>query len=242
MTKDSLGKLYDRFTPDERFRLAIEALVRGDEEEVQRLRDTCPREIYRMTELAYRDRVTRSMEMTMGVCLDLVPHLAQLWMIRGFREALPLTYNACEDVAVLAYLDGHKAGSKHAWQTAGKIGEPPPGWEQGGKEDEDPVTEENLQRITGCLDKVREGFLGSLRELERCIASEALTIWEAFAGFCEEELLLEPEKLVKVWFEPILPEIEKLMSLPDLPEVDPEGLKEYEATLRRVWSKLVRSD
>ncbi len=239
MKKDSLGKLYDRFTPDERFRLAIEALVRGDEEEVQRLRDTCPREIYRMTELAYRDRIMRSMEMTMGVCLDLVPLLAQLKMVEAFRETLPLSYNWCEDVAVLAYLDGHEAGSKHAWQTAGKIGEPPPGWEEGG---EDPVTDEDLQRITEPLDKVREGFDGSLRKLERGIASEALTIWEAFAGFCEEELLLGPEKLVKVWFEPIVPEIEKLKNLPDPPDADPKALKEYEASLRQVWSKLVRSD
>jgi hypothetical protein len=37
---------------------------------------------------------------------------------------------------------------------------------------------------------------------------------------------------VKVWFEPILPEIQKLKSLSDSPEADSEGLKEYESTLR----------
>lgn len=47
---------------------------------------------------------------------------------------------------------------------------------------------------------------------------------------------------MKVGFEPMLPEIEKLKTLQDLPEANLEGLKEYEATLRRVWSKLVRSD
>ena len=45
-TKKALGRLYDRLTPEERFRLDVLALSRGDEEESERLTATCPRRDY----------------------------------------------------------------------------------------------------------------------------------------------------------------------------------------------------
>jgi hypothetical protein len=239
--KDSLGKLYDRFRAHERFRLAIEALVREDEEEVNRLRDTCPREIYRMTELAYRERVRMSWKMTMIFCLDLAPRLAKLKMVEAFRETLPYVFNYCEDEAILAYLDGYEAGSRRAWETAGKEGAPP-GWgerDEGYEEDEDPVIEEDLDKITARLARPTTRFIALLEELECSITKDALTVWAAFANFCKKELLLEPEKLLKAWFEPMLPEVEKLRDLPDPPEVNLDELKEYEAALKRGWEDLL---
>ncbi len=246
MKKDSLGRLYDRFSADERFRLVVEAMVRGDEKEVQRLSDTCPREIYRMTELPYRDRITRSMDITMGVCLALVPRLAQLKLIEAFRKTLPYIFNYCEDEAILAYLDGHEVGSRRAWETAGKEGAPP-GWgerDEGYEEDEDPVIEEDLDKITARLARPTTRFIAHLEELECSITKDALTVWAAFANFCNKELLLEPEKLLKAWFEPMLPEIERLESLraEDSPQLEPEGLEEYEAALKRGWDELIRSN
>jgi len=38
--KNALGKLHDRLTPSERFRLDVEAHARGDETESRRLVDT----------------------------------------------------------------------------------------------------------------------------------------------------------------------------------------------------------
>jgi hypothetical protein len=237
-----LGKLYDRLTPDERFRLAIEALAREDEPEVDHLRDTCPRAAYRMTELAYRDRISRSMELTVGVCLDLAPLLAQLKLVEALRRALSLACNACEDAAMLAYLKGHEAGFRRAWEAADKAtGDLPPGWEGNG-EDGDPVMEGDLLGIAGHFGERREGLDGSLKKLEQRIACDALTIWEAFSGFCKGELLLPPEKLVKTWFEPVLPEVENLKKLPDLPPVDPRGVQHCETELKRAWSRVERSD
>jgi hypothetical protein len=40
-SKNGLGKLYDRLTPEERFKLDVEATARGDEAESKRLVDTC---------------------------------------------------------------------------------------------------------------------------------------------------------------------------------------------------------
>jgi hypothetical protein len=47
-TKKGLGRLYDRLSPEERFRLKALALARGDEEESERLTATCPRRAYTM--------------------------------------------------------------------------------------------------------------------------------------------------------------------------------------------------
>jgi hypothetical protein len=47
-------------------------------------------------------------------------------------------------------------------------------------------------------------------------------MWEAFAHFCTDKLLLQLEKLVKVWFEPMLPEIERLKDLSASTELNPE--------------------
>ena len=41
-SKKGLGRLYDRLSPEERFRLDVLALARGDEEESERLTATCP--------------------------------------------------------------------------------------------------------------------------------------------------------------------------------------------------------
>lgn len=86
-----------------------------------------------------------------------------------------------------------------------------------------------------------EAFVESLRKLEERLAADALAIWAAFVGFCKEELMLEPEKkLVKVWFEPMLAEVERLKNLrkENPPEVDPEGLDEYARTLKELERSL----
>ncbi len=53
---------------------------------------------------------------------------------------------------------------------------------------------------------------------------------------------MEPEKLVKVWFEPMVLEIERLKHLSASTEVNPEMLKEYKAAFMEVWSEVVVPD
>jgi hypothetical protein len=55
-SKKGLGHLYDRLTPEERFRLDVLALARGDEEESERLIRTCPRRGYTMNEWGFVGR------------------------------------------------------------------------------------------------------------------------------------------------------------------------------------------
>ena len=137
-------------------------------------------------------------------------------------------------------------GVRRAWEAAGKNGDPPTRlWKEEAQE-ENPVMKAELGDLHAITDHLRETIadisLGQLEELERRTASEALAVWKAFANFCNEQLQLEPETLVKAWFEPMLPEIEQLVNLPEAPEVDPEEVEYFETELKRVWSELVGSD
>lgn len=115
---------YDRLTPEDRFRLVVEAMARGDEQEVERLVNSCPREAYKMNELSFSNRVRASQEITMALCFDLTAHLAKLQAIEAHRESLSRVFSAFINEAVLAYLDGHEAGFKRGWEAAGKTGVP----------------------------------------------------------------------------------------------------------------------
>jgi len=241
LKKKELGKLYDRFTPEERFRLDLEAMSRGDEEESRRLVDSCPRKSCTMTDLAFTDRWRVSELITLTTCIDLAQHLSKLRMVIAFREALPSTYNACEKQAILAYLDGYEAGVRRAWEDAGMEGDPPR-WRNGDEEEEDPALEKALEAISDRIQGMSARFMGLLEaDLERHFSQEAKTIWEAFGLFCREELEVEPEKLAAVWMGPALDEIKEHEERLESAETDAERVEEYRQVLLGAWKKLVRS-
>jgi hypothetical protein len=84
-----LSKLYPSFRGEERFRLHLEAVYRGDEAEVKRLLASCPRESYVMNEVGYAYRCKASKEIVEMLDRVLAPLLAKLEMMEGFRETLP---------------------------------------------------------------------------------------------------------------------------------------------------------
>jgi hypothetical protein len=242
LKKKGLGKLYDRFTPDERFRLDLEAMSRGDEEESRRLVDSCPRKSYTMTDIAFTDRWLASEVITLTMCIDLAQHLSKLRMVIAFREALPSTYNACEKQAILAYLDGYEAGARRAWEDAGMEGAPLR-CRNGDEEEEDPALEKALNTISDRIQGMSARFMGLLKaDLERHFAEEAKTIWEAFGLFCREELEVEPEKLAAVWMGPALDEIKEHEETLESAEADAERVEEYRQALLGAWKKLVRTN
>ena len=230
MKQNSLGKLYDRFTPEERFRLVIEAQARGDEEETRRLVRSCPRHNYTMTEAAYSDRMITIGALVQAVALDLVPRIARAKTIAGFEEALPFTYNSCANEAVMSYLDGHKGGVQWAWEraSASLAGEPPE------PEDEE-YDEAELHLIESRIHAASERFIGMLEKLKLEVATEARAMWEAFVLFCREELGLEPEKPVRVFFVPLLSEIEDLLRITEGAEVEQERINSYREVIRNGW-------
>jgi hypothetical protein len=195
--RKGLGKLYIRLTPEERFRLDIEAMVRGDEEESWRLTDTCPRRSYVMNDVGLAGRWDGAIQMTLVTLVDITPGIAKftkLRMIAAFRAVLPYCRTLTQDDARFAYFDGLAAGSCHSRERAGMEREPP-GWE----DDEGTAEEYADPAIDGDLEKfslrVEESFYlipGLLDRLERELAGEAVAVWEAYTQFCEEEVGLSP--------------------------------------------------
>ena len=244
MKKGRLDKFYPSFTGEERFRLYVEALYRGDEAEEKRLLESCPRKTYLMNEVDFAGRWEAGREIVVMLGLALAPLMTRFETIVSFREALPKLSKRYVNRMVLAYLDGYQAGEKRGWEAAGKTGDPPE-WKarKGGDEgDEGPEMDQEMQslrRLTKRLEKRSGAVVGPLEELERNLLEEALTIWTAFAHCCSEECGMEPEKLVKAWFAPMLPEIEKLKNLSGSIGLNPEMLEEYEAAFKKMWNQII---
>ena len=203
MKHKGLGKLYDRLTPQERFRLDVEAMARDDSEESRKLVDTCPRRSYTMTEVGFSGRWDGALQLTMAALLDFGSTTAKLRMIDGFRAVIPYSHALAEDAAFDAYFDGHRSGSYHAWNEAGKTGRPP-AWPQPDLEpddvERDPAMERDMDEIEAKVKKYGELLPELMGRLERELVTEALAVWEAFSGFCEEEMGLSAEKLLQATF------------------------------------------
>ena len=246
MRKDRLGKLYDRFDPEERFRLTLEALARGDEGEAKRLSGSCPLRTYTMKDLTYSARMRASRQITTVFCLDLARILAELQLVESFRKTQPYVRRMWQEQVDCAYFDGHRAGSRHAWRVAGMEGLPP-GWEADEEEAEkntDPAMEVDLKEVEAHVEETAGSVPELLEELERELVEEARTVWEAFAGFCEEELGIGPETLLEAYFEPMLGQAEELRALasePDAPGPNPALLNEHREAMSGAWTSLTRS-
>jgi hypothetical protein len=127
-TKKGLGRLYHRLSPEERFRLDVLAIARGDEEESERLTATCPRRDYTMYDWDFVGRWEAARDLALLAYVDVVRRLDKITMIGAFRSLFPYLSTIWQDDVHEAYFDGHMAGSRHAWKRSGKAGEPP-GWE-----------------------------------------------------------------------------------------------------------------
>jgi hypothetical protein len=242
-SKKGFGRLYDRLTPEERFRLDVLALARGDEEESERLTATCPRRGYTMNDWGFVGRWEAARELTMLAYVDVVRRLDKINTIAAFRGVFPYLSTIWQDDVHWAYFDGHKAGSRHAWNRSVKAGEPP-GWEADEEEAErnaDPTMDEDLQKWTGEGRYAR--LEGKLEEMERELVREALTAWLGFAGFCAQEMGLEAEKVLEALtgsFAEGVRDLEELSARHEV-EADVEGVEEYLAIMTEAWRRGLES-
>jgi hypothetical protein len=244
MKQNGLGKLYDRLTPEERFRLDVEAMARGDSEESRKLVDTCPRRSYTMTELGFSGRWDGAIQLCMAALLDFRYTTAKLRMIDAFRTVIPYSHTLAQDAALDAYFDGHRSGSYHAWNAAGKTGHPP-AWPELETEpdddDRDPAMERDMEEIEGKVDKYGELLPELMGRLERELATGALAVWEAFASFCVQEMGTSAEKLLQATFEPALEDVEwfKELCVRLGLEADPEAVEECRESLVAHWQRIL---
>jgi hypothetical protein len=76
-----------------------------------------------------------------------------------------------------------------------------------------------------------------LDRLEREVVQEAWAVWEAFATFSKSSLDIEPEKLLKAVFEPMLAGVEDLKRRREelALEADKEQMAAYGQMLAEAW-------
>jgi hypothetical protein len=236
------GRLYGRLTPEERFRLDVLALARGDRKESDRLAATCPLRDYTMNDWGFVGRWEVARELAMLAYMDVAERLGKINMIEAFSGLLPYLRTTWQNDVHRAYFAGHAAGSRHAWTRSGNA-EEPPGWEADDEEAErnaDPTIDEDLRKWTG--DGRYARLEGTLEEMERELVREALTAWMGFADFCAREMELEAEKLLEALEAPFADRVRELQGLSARHGVEPdaEGVEEYLALMTKAWRRGLR--
>jgi hypothetical protein len=187
MKRNGHARHYNKLTAAERFALDVEAMARGDKEESELLVRTCPHHTYTMNDPGFTGRWVGINDITVRVYGDLARYTDRLQMIEVVRVILPYSETFAQDAAFESYLDGHRAGARHAWAKAGGEG-PAPEWPL---EVDEAGIKAPIGRATSILPDI-------LDKIERELAGEALTLWVAFAGFCEDEMGLDAEKVLGV--------------------------------------------
>jgi hypothetical protein len=243
MRRSGLGKLYDRLTPEERFRLDVLAMARGDAEESELLTNTCPKRDYVMNDWGFVGRWEAARGLAMLTYTDLAKCSDKIHMIEALRVALPYLRTVWEDDTFWAYFDGHEAGSRHAWRKAGKEGDPP-GYEE--DEDErvegmDPAPEEDVRKWATKVAEVEKPVTGALDKVEREMARQGLSVWKAFVAFCEEEMALDASKLLCALALEIAERARTLEELAARLEVEPdaEEVEGYREIFGQAWRRVL---
>ena len=217
MKGDGLSKLYDRLTIAERFRLRIRALGRWDKADWERLDRACPYEQYR----DYCARLDASDTLTLCTLVELLPLLAKLDLVDGFRPIVEYLEGVGADAAWMGYLDGYSAG----WKAAGKRGEPPE------------VSEDDLTAASERVSRVGRTFADLFGDLSRILTVRARTSRDALGAFAENELGLPLDDLLGAWGKPALDPLARHAEALDAAEPSAEGLSLLGDVLRVAWRR-----
>ena len=224
MSKNGLHRHYDKLTPEERFRLDVLAMARGDKQESERLVSSCPKFSYTMTDNAFSGRWLGTLDTTLRSYLWVAGYLDRLKTLEAIREILPLQADYARDRTRDAYVEGHRAGARQAWQGDG----PAPEWPLEG------IDEEKVDELADLGASIMPEILDGL---ERREARNALTLWRGFAAFCGDFLGLDALKVLTVVFEPGVPRIEGLEATAERLDLEPdaEQVEEIREGLAEAW-------
>jgi hypothetical protein len=245
MSKKDLRRHYDRLTPEERFRLDLLAMARGDAAESERLVVSCPRFSYTMNDRKFAGRWQGAIEITLRLYIPLGEQLAELQMVDAFRQMVPYSQSLLSNIVFDAYFDGHESGSRHPWAYAGKSGGPP-AWPDDGPDGElmepdddekDPAMDRDIEELETIVEKYG-GFLPEILDrAERSIVTQAFSLWTGYAAFCEQSAGVDAEKLAAVVLEPAMGLIADMRARAQRLEVeaDAEIVEMVRETLGESW-------
>jgi hypothetical protein len=227
MSKNGLHRHYDRLTSEERFRLDVLAMARGDKQESERLVTSCPRYTYTMNDRGFTGRWLGALDLTLRLYLDIAGYLDRIKTIEAVRVVLPYHETFARPRMLDAFVEGHRAGARQGWREAGGEGAAPE-WPLDGVDEE--KVDELAESGASVLPEILEG-------LERQQATHALTIWRGFRAFCEDRMGLEATKILGVTLEPSLERVEELEAMSERLELEPdeESVEEIRDELAEAW-------
>jgi hypothetical protein len=245
MSKNGLRRHYDRLTGEERFRLDVLAMARGDTKESERLVSSCPRETYTMTARDFGGRWGAAENIALRMYIAIGNDLAKLQMVDALRAMVPYQETLSSDMAFDAYHAGHKSGSYHAWNRAGRT-RYPPAWPEGedpegirgpdGNE-RDPAMKRDEREIGADLEAYDRFLPEVLDRMERELATSAWGLWEGFSAFCRGTAGVDAEKLAAVILEPAEGRIKGLQDRAERLGLEPdaEAVEEIREGLTEAW-------
>ncbi len=102
MRKANLTDLYTTLTPDERFKLLLTALARGDEDDAWDIAHSCPKKNYSMSDAAYSDRL--------DTCRDIALFCSLEWLLKERAYSASKAILTMNRFAHDSYLTGYLAG------------------------------------------------------------------------------------------------------------------------------------
>lgn len=116
-----IERQYPTLAPDERFRLAVAAVVRDDRGDLARLVDTCPRETWSLTQAAYRERI-EALARVLNLAAVTIADLVRGVMV---AEALAVSADALWSGIASGYALGYAHGWRACWAWHGAGGDTP---------------------------------------------------------------------------------------------------------------------
>ncbi len=236
MNLNGLANLYDQLTPEERFKLDVEAMARGDTEESARLVHTCPTRNYQMNEIGFTDRWQAALQITTMICMDVDKHLSKVQMVEAFRVLLPYLRAVMENDGHEAYHAGHERGARFAWEKAGKEGDPP-GYGPDLKKSEreaDPDIEAGAEDVSVRAEAAEEAVKRMIDKLKGELARDGYSAWSAYLTFCEDDMGVEPHKMLLAYNPQVAQRGAQMESMAERLELEtkPETLEECLGAIR----------
>jgi hypothetical protein len=200
---DRVFRRYDRLTAEERFRLVVAAMGRRDTTDCDQLWQTSPRSTYRMPDATFTDRFDAAERVVLAVLMAVAPLTAKIELLRALRLLFATAVEWTVDESGFAAFY-ESTVNQH-----------------------DRVPEAVLESD----DRPRERLPDLIDRIESELTAHATALAHGLAGFCREELNLEPLDLIRAFAIPLLSDWEMLLELP----AEADGAARYQRFLVGSW-------
>jgi hypothetical protein len=240
----ALAKQYEKLTPKERLALVLEARARGDDAEVRRLWDTCPRKMYTSHDARFEDSYDAITKIVLSTCIDLASALAKARMVVACSVMLaPLIQLASVEEAHATMLEIYSEQRGEGDETGA---EPPDGVEEdrdgGDEEDTEPKPTEfkPLTPEAYCEQHLPKTLERAQRVVDECFGKFAATPAGILAGldrFTQRVLGMDAKSVLKAFMPVIVADIEDLKV--DEVAADETLAAEVEETIMKGWRRFV---